>query len=1046
VEVVDVLQATERAPDGVRNSRRLMRCAVRLLAGLLLAGAAVLLFAIVHEARSSRLQARALSQLAGELHVDVQPGPAATIRFPGPDAGPYDQRLGYARLPAFIDRLTTRDFAVTAQARPSAQLLALQDHGLFAIYRERSQAGLLLQDCRGDPLYAERLPRRVHERFDAVPPLLVDALLFIENRELLDPGSPLRNPAVEWDRLAQALLGRMMRIIDPGHPAPGGSTLATQIEKYRHSPEGRTRSMHDKLQQMASASVRAYLDGENTEARRRQIVVDYLDTVPLSAQAGVGEVNGLGDAMWAWYGRDFDEVQRLLRPLGRPADGALDRAPEHARGNAADHPQGHSAGQSPDRLPAPPPGVPRDLRDGTPAGLIPAWLPAPTPAARAAQALLTPQQPSLPEQALAFKQALSLLVAQRRPSYYLGEGAARLEALTNSHLRVMAEAGVITPWLRDAALPLPLALLPHAPAEEAAALEQRKLTATARSRLSALLDVPLSYDLDRLDLSVAGSIDGSAQREVTRRLRALRDPATAQAAGLVGHQMLGPGDDPGRLVFSISLYERGERANLLRVQADSGDQPFDINEGARLDLGSTAKLRTLVTYLELVADLHHRWTGLDAQALKALPLHPHDHLGRWARDHLAHATDRSLAAMTEAAMDRRYSASPGEAFRTGGGLHRFVNFDREHDHRVMSVREALRHSVNLVFIRLMRDIVQRHLHAGPDGGAATPDSADPGERRRLLAKFADREGRVYLTRFYRQYRPRGDAAPKPLPAADDADLARRHPLEQWLVGYLHEHPGATLSQVLAASAAQRQEAYAWLFRTRRAGAQDVRIRGLQEVAAFQKIHRSWQRLGYPFDALTPSYATAIGASGDRPASLAELMGILANDGLRLPATRTLGLHFAAGTPYETQLQHRPTTPPQRVLPLEVARTLKRALVDVVEAGTARRLAGAFVTADGRVLSMGGKTGTGDHRFEVYGPGGRLISSRVVNRTATFAFVLGERHYGTVMIHAQEPDAARFRFTSALATQVLKSLAPVLVPAMDRTGCPPPLAAPKAVGW
>jgi membrane peptidoglycan carboxypeptidase len=1002
-----VLKATEQAPTGAREGRRPLGWVRLLLSGLLLAGAATVVVVVVREARSSRLQARALSQLAAGLQFEVEPGPAETIRFPGPDAGPYDQRLGYTRLPAIIERLTTHDFAITAQARPSAQLLALQDRGLFAIYRERNQAGLLLQDCRGDPMYAERLPRRVYERFDAVPPLLVDALLFIENRELLEPGAPLRNPAVEWDRLAQAVLGRVARVIDPGYPAPGGSTLATQIEKYRHSPQGRTRSMHDKLQQMASASVRAYLDGENTEARRRQIVADYLDTVPLSAQAGVGEVNGLGDAMWAWYGRDFDEVQRLLRPLDRPAGGAT---------------------------------------DGTPGSPTPAWLPGPSPAARAAQALLAPPPPTLAEQALAFKQALSLLVAQRRPSYYLGPGAARLGQLTDSHLRVMAEAGVISPALRDAALPLPLVLLPRAPAEDAATLAQRKLTATARSRLSALLDVPLSYDLDRLDLNVVSSIDGEAQREVTRRLRALRDPAAAAAAGLVGHQMLGPRDDPGQLVFSVSLYERGERANLLRVQADSGDQPFDINEGARLDLGSTAKLRTLVTYLELVADLHQRWSGLDPQALKALAVHERDGIGRWARDYLTQASDRSLQAMTEAAMERRYSASPGEAFRTGGGLHHFVNFDRDHDNRVMSLREALRHSVNLVFIRLMRDIVYRHMHAAPDAGGPADASADRGERRRLLARFADREGRVYLTRFYRQYRPRDDTPAKPLPAADADGLGRMHPLEQWLVGYLRQHPKATLAEVLAASAEQRQEAYAWLFRTRRAGAQDVRIRGLQEVAAFKKIHRSWQQLGYPFDALTPSYATAIGASGDRPASLAELMGILANDGVRLPATRTVSLQFAAGTPYETQLQHRPAAPPQRVLPAEVARTVRRALVDVVEAGTARRLAGAFVAADGRVLQLGGKTGTGDHRFEVYGRGGRLISSRVVNRTATFAFVVGERHYGTVMIHAQEPHAAGFRFTSALAAQVLKSVAPVLVPAMDRTGCPAPPSAPKAAGW
>ena len=63
---------------------------------------------------------------------------------------------------------------------------------------------------------------------------------------------------------------------------------------------------------MASASLRAYLDGEDTLPRRRQIVVDYLNTVPLAAQAGFGEVNGLGDGLWAWYGRDFDEVNRLL--------------------------------------------------------------------------------------------------------------------------------------------------------------------------------------------------------------------------------------------------------------------------------------------------------------------------------------------------------------------------------------------------------------------------------------------------------------------------------------------------------------------------------------------------------------------------------------------------------------------------------------------------------------------------------------------------------------------------------------------------------------
>ena len=68
------------------------------------------------------------------------------------------------------------------------------------------------------------------------------------------------------------------------------------------------------------------------------------------------------------------------------------------------------------------------------------------------------------------------------------------------------------------------------------------------------------------------------------------------------------------------------------------------------------------------------------------------------------------------------------------------------------------------------------------------------------------------------------------------------------------------------------------------------------MEAFTEIHKHWKRLGYPFGALVPSYATAIGVSGDRPAALAELMGIIVNGGVRLPTSRIEELHFAAGTP------------------------------------------------------------------------------------------------------------------------------------------------------
>jgi len=494
------------------------------------AWAAVLLFvavgvaawAVAREVKTSRWQAAWLGGLAAQLRYELKPGPSPAIRFPG--SGPFDERLGYHSVPQNVKRLESQGFSVTAQARWSPRMVELVDQGLFTPYREKPQAGLALRDCRGQVLAESRYPERSYWRFEAVPPLLVDSLLFIENRELLDPQFPTRNPAIEWDRFGKALIDRARRQLDDSHSAGGGSTLATQIEKYRHSPEGRTDTAQEKLRQMASASLRAYLDGENTLWRRRQIVTDYLNTVPLSAKAGFGEVNGIGDGLWAWFGRDFAEVNRLLAtPLADP------------RG------------------------------------------------------------------ALAFKQALSLMVAQRRPSYYLAEGAPVLRQLTDSYLRLMTDAGLISPALRDAALPLALQLQAQFAAVRPASFVERKAANAVRGKLQSLLAMPRAYDLDRLDLAVASTLDGELQRAATALLRSLGDRKAAQAAGLYGFRLLSEGDDPSKITFSFTLFERGERSNLLRVQTDSFDQPFDLNEGARLDLGSTAKLRTLITYLELVA-------------------------------------------------------------------------------------------------------------------------------------------------------------------------------------------------------------------------------------------------------------------------------------------------------------------------------------------------------------------------------------------------------------------------------------------------------------
>src|SRR5271163_1980341 len=101
------------------------------------------------------------------------------------------------------------------------------------------------------------------------------------------------------------------------------------------------------------------------------------------------------------------------------------------------------------------------------------------------------------------------------------------------------------------------------------------------------------------------TVDTSAQKRVTNVLTRLGDPAEVRSLGLVGHNLLG-GENPARLTWSVVLYERGADRNYLRVHADSLNEPFDINSGAKLQLGSTAKLWTLITYLDIVDELHRR--------------------------------------------------------------------------------------------------------------------------------------------------------------------------------------------------------------------------------------------------------------------------------------------------------------------------------------------------------------------------------------------------------------------------------------------------------
>ncbi len=262
------------------------------------------------EVRTSFLQSRLFSDYAARLTYRLESGPSDAIVFP--HHGPYNARHGYTELGNFVERLQNRSFEVTQQSRFSEPLLKYVAYGGNPPYVEKLQSGLRIVDNSDAPLYQFNVPERLYRRFADIPPLLVETLLFIENRELLDQEYPHRNPAVEWDRLVQVLIAHSVDLVQPGQDTAGASTLATQLEKYRYSPAGLTVDVEEKLRQMVSASIRAYRGGPETIEARQRIVRDYVNSTPLAGKAGFGEILGVGEGLWAWYGIGFEEANRFL--------------------------------------------------------------------------------------------------------------------------------------------------------------------------------------------------------------------------------------------------------------------------------------------------------------------------------------------------------------------------------------------------------------------------------------------------------------------------------------------------------------------------------------------------------------------------------------------------------------------------------------------------------------------------------------------------------------------------------------------------------------
>jgi membrane peptidoglycan carboxypeptidase len=976
----------------------------------------------VIEIRTSVLQSWIFTTTNNRISFELVPGRSASIEFPRP--APFDNRRGYSKLSDFQPRLEKLGYQVKEQARQSETLANLIRRGIAPPYAEPPETGLIIHGVqannrdKGAPLFQYAQSEFLFKGITSIPPLLVKTLLFLENRDLDRPAASWQSPVIEWDRMAKAALYYIGAKLFLPVPVQGGSTLAVQLEKFRHSPNGRTDTPLEKLRQVVSASLKAYRAGKNTRAWRERIIVDYFNTVPLAAAPGYGEIHGLGEGLYAWFGTELKDALSAITEPGLST-----------------------------------------------------------------------------RKVTVYKQMLTLLVSVRSPSAFLVDDRAGLEEKVRQFAKLMAREGIIDKEMADAIETTPVEYLGTGPVTPQPSSYKNKAANAVRITTMEFLGIHNIYDLNRLHLEVQSTIDVPLQKKVTDFLNSLGDPEVVQAKGLVGEYLLNHAD-PKKVVYSFLLVEPTPKGNLIRVQADNLTTPFDFNKSVKLELGSTAKLRTLTHYLEIIAELHTTFSPLAPPELAQAAMKARDPLTRWAVEILQSEPDISLERILQNSLDRRYSASPGEMFFTGGGLHDFANFDPLDDGKILPLREAFQNSTNLVFIRLMRDIVYYHrarLVYNADEVLARPDHP---ERRRMLEEIAEEESRAALRRSYHNYQgqspekivarligTRGNAERRlailffawrigadeqalaewlkkhnldatiettarlfrayknpRLTAVDYAYLLSIHPLDLWCASEYRKNPSLSWNDLLNGSSKARLEGSAWLLNSRNRKAQDLRLRIKIERDAFARLTPYWHKLGFPFKTLVPSYASAIGSSGDRPVALAELAGILVNDGVRRPGTSLTKIHFAPGTPYETVLERNPDKG-QVVLRPEVARAARKAMAEVVEKGTARRLQGVFKLPDGKPITVGGKTGSGDNRIQAFNRQGAVISSRATNRTATFVFYIADRYYGVVTAYVQGREAENYKFTSALPVTILKLLAPAILDHSDLRA----VAAPSPAG-
>ena len=1006
------------------------------------------------------------AQVEKVAQLKIMPGKPQSWDIPIPDS-PRWKRDGMTYYPQLFDVLNDAGFQVDKETHLvlTPQAKKLFDMGIFPFnhYQGKAFSGLKIMDRHKKIVYQYQHPNQFKD-FQHISPFILKALLVWENDKLRhlvfakNKGDAELNYLIEGPRMIKSASEYVQYKITGKGSYSGGSTLMTTLEKITNTPGGRTHSITDKINQMIGAGIHLYGgstaissasgsgsgsgDGSDNGWKVKKALVDFLNTVPMAGgpKSYAGELMGFGAAYYAWFGYTIDELNEQLK------------------------------------------GKDRQVRSQ------------------------------------AYKNICSLIVSIRRPSELLlaPEAVARQanvllsrlkkKQLINSALYVKARA-MKPEWQpqKNHHLKLDYALhreassarnqytqlIRHAVARKSGKAESKKINLQTVDKMPVAIEMTTDSQLEK---DIRGILDdmytGVAQKSPF---------VQGRQKGLLHSLSL---DELKQIQYGVIVLEIDEERHW-KILANTDTQSkvvYNPAKQGRFQWGSTAKLRVLVNYLMIIHDealLLQQELIQSAFKDSGKPFKQLDLLKEYRKSsvtikrllasYLKKYPQATMEQILAWAMSRRFSANPGSKFLTGESWHQFHNYQKSDDRKNPNLWQMTTESINLSFVRLMRDVVDYYIdQSGYDKIAILTDKKNS-VRKKIIDNAVKQEEAVYLggLNFFIEgiqasfsdsaladektikehlaektldekqgvtdreiiIRAREIVKTMNLPVDKDSenkshnsayrkDLEKYRRLTSWfkrITYYEKKWLLARVRQQYSGYSEPESEALA---------VEQARI--IEQTSNWLRTSKFWikntlythmERQAFTQGVtpawqklgypfnVSPSYAVVLGSSGDTPMSLLELAGTLLNDGLHEKNISSVERIILAPGS-EFETPFKIEHQQELVIPQAVAIVVRKAMAGVLQKGTA--IFASRHPLMQYVQSAGAKTGTGDNRY----------NQKPINRSAAVLSVLdsgeGKAKYAIcITMSVTEGDIERYNFTSKVPVRILSRIADHLSPIITK---------------